>query len=95
MSEKKDLQIPDNIIEPAIILKDKYFDLRGASGYSSMAVSTIRSYIKAGSLPAYKVGGKVLIRRSELDSWIETFRINKKQELNSLVDGVIEGLKSR
>jgi len=87
------MNIPDNIIEPAISLKDQYFDLRGASGYSSMAVSTIRSYIKAGSLPAYKVGGKVLIRRSELDSWIETFRINKKQDLNVLVDDVLNNLK--
>lgn len=92
------MTLPDNIPDLLKLLKgyseDPYYDLRAASVYSCMAVSTIRSYIKSGNLPAYKVGGKVLIKRSELDSWIKSFRINRKQSLNELVNGVLDGLES-
>ena len=85
--------IPELIDALTKFAEDPYYDLRGASGYSSMAVSTIRDHISFGSLPAYKVGGKILIRRSEFDSWIEAFQINKKQDLNVLVDDVLNNLK--
>ncbi len=87
------MQIPDDIAETAIALKDQYFDLKGLSVFSSMAVGTLRDHIKAGSLPCFKVRGKILIKMSEFDAWIEGYRMNKKQELNNIVDDVMEGLK--
>ena len=64
--------LPDNIIEPATIsLKDQYFDLRGLSAYSALGVGTIRDYLKSGGLPCFKLRGKILIKRSEFDAWIE------------------------
>ncbi|MBU1023490.1 helix-turn-helix domain-containing protein, partial [bacterium] len=57
--------IPDNIIEPAISLKDQYFDLKGLEAYSALKVPTLRDYIKSGDLPCFKVKGKILIKRSE------------------------------
>ncbi len=90
------MTLPDNI--PALLKllteysEDPYYDLRAASAYSSMAVSTIRGYIKSGSLPSYKVGGKVLIRRSEFDVWIKSFRITKDQDLNGLVNDVLNSM---
>ncbi len=81
--------IPDNIIEPAISLKDGYFDLKGLEVYSALKVPTLRDYIKSGDLPCFKLKGKILIRKSEFDTWLEGYRLNKKQDLNHLVDSVI------
>lgn len=84
--------IPDAIAE-TIALKDQFFDLRGLSVYSALAVPTLRSYINTGQLPCFKLKGKILVKRSEFDGWIEGYRLNKKQDLDTIVDGVIESLK--
>ena len=87
------MQIPDNIIETAISLKDGYFDLPGLARYCSLKVPTLRDHIRSGNLPCFKVKGKILIKKSEFDHWLEAFRINKKKELDRLVDGVMDSLK--
>ena len=88
------MQIPDNIVEPAITLKDQFFDLKGLSAYSAISVGSLRDYLKSGGLPYFKLRGRVLIKRSEFDSWIESYRINKKQDLNNVVDEILTSLKS-
>lgn len=86
------MQIPSNIIEPTS-LKDGYLDLPGLAKYCSLKVPTLRGHIRSGDLPAYKVKGKILIRKSEFDLWISAFRINKKQNLDTLADDVLKSLK--
>ena len=85
--------IPDNIIESAISLKDQYFDLRGLSAYSALGVGTLRDHIKSGNLPAFKVKGKILIRRSEFDIWLEDYRVNRTKQINDIVDDVMSSLE--
>lgn len=80
--------IPDDIAERTIILKDKYFDLRGLSAYSSTKVSTLREYVREG-MPAFKIKGKILIRMSEFDRWIEQYRLNKAQNIDTMVDDIM------
>jgi len=87
------LQIPDDIAKIAIALKDQYFDLPGLATYCSLKVPTLRDHIRSGDLPAFKVKGKLLVKRSEFDAWIESFRLNKKKDIDSLVDGVMDSLK--
>ena len=87
------MHIPDNIVEPIIALKDQLFDLQGLSAYCSLKVPTLRDHIKSGSLPCFKVKGKILIKNSEFEAWLEIYRLNKKQELDGLVDGVVESLQ--
>lgn len=87
--------VPDDMAETAITLKDQYFDLKGLSVYCGLAVPTLRDHIRSRKLPCFKVKGKILIKRSEFDTWIEGFRLNKKQELNNLVDGILDSLKSQ
>ena len=70
-------------------IKDQYFDLRGLSVYSALAVGTLRDHIKSGDLPCFKVKGKILVKRSEFDTWIEGYRLNMKQDLKNLVNDVI------
>jgi len=83
--------IPDNIAEPAIILKDQYFDLRGLSAYSAISVGSLRNYLKAG-LPHFRLQGKILVKRTHFDQWLKQFFVNKTQDLNHLVDGVMNDL---
>jgi hypothetical protein len=85
--------IPDNIIEPAINLKDQYFDLKGLEAYSALKVPTLRDHIKSGDLPCFKVKGKILIRKSEFDIWIEDYRVNRTKQINNIVDDVMSSLK--
>ena len=85
--------IPDDIVETVLSLKDQYFDLRGLNAYSSLGISTIRDHINKGALPCFKVGGKILVRRSEFDKWIDNFRVRKNQELEKIVDDVLTNLK--
>ena len=84
--------IPDNITGPVISLKDQYFDLKGLSVYSAVSVGSLRDYVKTG-LPHFKLKGKILVRKSEFDAWLERYRINQSQDLNHLVDEVIDSLQ--
>ena len=87
------MQIPGNILGSA--LPDQYFDLKGLNIYSSMGISTLRDYIRSGDLPHFKLKGKILIKRSEFDKWLENFRTaHAKQNLNELVDEILTDFKS-
>ena len=48
---------------------DRYFDLRGLSEYSSLSVRTLRKYL--GMIPHYRIGGKLLVKKSEFDKYLE------------------------
>ena len=73
---------------------NRLLDLRGLSEYSSLGVPTLRDYLRSGGLPYFKLKGKILVRLSEFNSWMESFKIEPKQELDSLVDDVINSLKN-
>ena len=85
--------IPNDITKYGISLRDQFFDLSGLSSYSSLKVPTLRSYIRFEGLPCFKVKGKILIKKSEFDQWIQRYRINKNQELDAVVDGILGDLK--
>lgn len=42
-------------------------------------------------LPHYRVGGRILIRRSHYDLWVETCRV-KQPDLGTVVDDIVKGL---
>lgn len=81
--------IPQNIVERTLILKDQYFDLKGLSVYSALSVSTLRNHIRGNGLPAYEVRGKILVRKSEFDTWISRYRIKKSLDIDKIVNDVI------
>ena len=86
--------IPNDIVETGIILNDQYFDLKGLNAYSSLGVSTLREHIRSGSLPSFKVKGKILVRKSEFDNWIEENFRAPGQDLNGMVDEIMNNLKA-
>jgi len=87
------MELPDDIVESTISLRDQFFDLRGLSVYSALAVGTLRDHIKSENLPAFKIKGKLLIKKSEFDLWIENFRLNKTQDLDNIVNDILSGMK--
>jgi len=89
------LIIPDDIAETAIALKDQYFDLRGLNAYSDLKIPTLRDHIRSGRLPCFKVKGKILVKRSEFDAWMEGFRYKKNQNPKEVANEVLRKLKSR
>lgn len=79
-------------IEPA------FFDLAGASAYlgGALQVRTLRRLImQPGGLPHYRVGrGKVMIRRADLDAFLEAHKRNPL-DLDALADQAIAELRER
>jgi excisionase family DNA binding protein len=75
----------------------EWLPLRRLASYSSMSVRTLRSHVasKRNPLPSYRVGGKVLVRRSEFDTWMRAFRRGATEErdhVSQLVDELIGSL---
>ena len=67
----------------------EYFDLTGLSSYCSTCVSTLRDYIQSGNLPAYKLKGKLLVKKSEFDNWVRTQKYDPNQKLEDIADSVM------
>src|SRR5262245_53784711 len=55
---------------------DPFLSLKALAGYSSLSVRKLRDHLDDPSnpLPCYQVGGKILVRRSEFDTWISSQR---------------------
>jgi excisionase family DNA binding protein len=56
---------------------DPFLSLRALAAYSGLSVRTLRGYLELApheALPCYRVGGKILVRRSAFDAWIEQYR---------------------
>jgi len=73
-------------------LLDPYLALRALAGYSGLSVRTLRDYLvdPMRPLPCYRVGGKILVRRSEFDAWIADFKA--KPDLDAIVADALKGL---
>jgi hypothetical protein len=73
--------------------QEKYLDLRGLAEYSSLAVPTLRDYMRGlNPIPHFKLKGKVLVKQSEFDRWLEAFRVDASK-LEKVVDDVLKSLK--
>jgi hypothetical protein len=71
--------------------------LKQLVAYSALSERTIRDYINAPlrALPCYRIGVKVLVRRSEFDAWMLQHRQVGPAGLDRVVDSVIGPSKRR
>jgi excisionase family DNA binding protein len=55
---------------------DPFLSLKALAAYSGLSVRKLRDCLDdpRHPLPHYRVGGKILVRRSEFDAWIATYR---------------------
>lgn len=68
---------------------DPFLSLKGLAGYSGMSVRKLRDCLTrpVSPLPCYKVDGKILVRRSDFDAWMQHFK--HTPALDRLVDEVV------
>jgi excisionase family DNA binding protein len=73
---------------------DAYLSLRELRKYCGLCDRTLRSYIKDPThpLPYYRVGGKILVKRSEFDRWMEAFHQRDRADLDLIVQQVVKDL---
>lgn len=89
--------VPENI--QAAVFTDEYFDLKGLSVYSKMAVSTLRGFIRDKGLPCYKLpgasgnAGKILVKRSEFDTWMGRYTYNSRREIRGMADEMLAKIR--
>ena len=48
-----------------------YFTVNEAAAFSRLAISTIRLYIRKGQLRAYKKGSRVIVKRIDIEAFLE------------------------
>ena len=73
---------------------DPYLPLRDLSRYSGLGVRTLRGYLVHAShpLPHYRMAGKILVKRSEFDRWMQEYRREAPSSVDAIVDDVLKGL---
>ena len=67
----------------------EWLGLRELTQYADVSERTLRSWIYSpvDPLPAAKVSGKVLVRKSDFDAYLQRYRIRPLEELN--VDAIV------
>lgn len=73
---------------------DPYLSLRSLTDYSGLSVRKLRSLLTdvRRPLPHYRIGGKILVRRSEFDVWIEAYARQGSVDVDKIVSDVLAGL---
>jgi excisionase family DNA binding protein len=72
----------------------EWLDLRALRQHACVSERTIRDWIHRpiDSLPAVRVGSKILVRRSEFDRWLEAHQV-KHIDVGCIVDELVAGVK--
>ena len=64
---------------------DPYLSLTALAEYSGLSVRTLRAFLSrippAQALPCYRVGGKILVRRSDFDAYMLQYRTQGRPAL--------------
>jgi excisionase family DNA binding protein len=74
----------------------EWMGLRQITQYANISERTLRTWIHSpvDPLPASRVAGKILVRRSELDRWLERHRVTPLQtvDLDDILRDVVRGI---
>ncbi len=75
-------------------LLDPWLSLKALAAYSGLSVRRLRDLLEdpAHPLPHYRIGGKILVRRSEYDGWAAYYRQTGAQLVERAVTDVLMGL---
>ena len=75
---------------------DSWLTLRALAAYSSLSPRTLQAHLHdfRDPIPSYRVGSKVLIKRSEFDAWLARRRNTKAQALAHLAAADAQALLS-
>jgi hypothetical protein len=91
----KPAQVRGILAEEVVVstVLDPFLSLRALAAYANLSVRKLRDYLDGPThpLPCYRVGGKILVRRSEFDSWMAAFRC-ATPGLDTIVRAALTGL---
>ena len=70
----------------------EWLGLRELTAYASVSERTLRTWMHraVNPLPAVQVAGKILVRRSQFDQWLEQHRMRAISSVD--VDGIVNEL---
>ena len=73
---------------------DPFLSLQALATYSSLSVRKLRDYLTdpIHPLPCYRIGGKILVRRSEYDAWAASYRQVGQANVDRVVSEVLRAL---
>lgn len=68
----------------------EWLGMREITEYADVSERTVRGWIHApiDALPAVRVGGKILVKRSELDAWLGRRRVTPLERID--IDGIVK-----
>jgi len=74
---------------------DPFLPLKALADYSGLSVRTLRDPLAdpLHPLPCYRVGGKIVVRRSEFDGWMTRFRQVGQQGVDRIVTETLRDLR--
>jgi hypothetical protein len=73
-----------------VVVDDAFLSLVALSKYAGLSVRTLRDHVDAldNPLPVYRMGRKLLVKRSEYDRWAANFRTEGKPSLVAQVRAI-------
>src|SRR5262245_36464562 len=82
----------------ATVLDDRYMSLAELAAHSGLSRRTlIRSLAASDPLPHFKVGGRVLVRRSDFDVWVQLVgtpvNVERARSLQDKVRRAVNGIR--
>jgi hypothetical protein len=74
---------------------DLYLSLHALATFSGMSVRWLRDRLEdpRHPLPHYKLGGKIVVRRSDFDTWALAYRRAGRADVEQIVNEVLRDLK--
>jgi hypothetical protein len=70
---------------------DPFLSLRALASYACVSVRKLPEHLEDANhpLPHYRVGGKIVVRRSEFDAWMAAYRRVGRADIGEIVDSVM------
>ena len=70
--------------------QDRYMDKREAAAYLCLSIRNLEK--RLDEILHYRVGSKLLFKKSELDRWMETHREGGSRDLDRIADDDVKSL---
>lgn len=71
--------------------QDCYLDKKEAAGYTSLSTRNLEA--RLSEIPHFRVGKKILFKKSELDHWMESHREGGSNDLDKIADDAVKTLR--
>jgi len=75
-------------------LEDRWLTPPEAAGYTGFSVKTLSRRAASGQLVAYRSGGAIRYRKTDLDRMFVTDQVSDADVLNAHLDAIVNGRKS-